>query len=94
MSVRAARRIVFVVLGLYAVLLTYPGMVPFNRIRPLVLGLPFAMFWIVLWIVLVGAGFALLNVAETRAESGATSSMTLPGDAGGMPGESHGPPGS
>ncbi len=29
---------------------TYPGYVPFDRIRPFVLGLPFSLFWQVLWI--------------------------------------------
>lgn len=33
-----------------AVAVTYPGYVPFNRIRPFVLGLPFSLFWQVLWI--------------------------------------------
>lgn len=32
------------------VFVTYPGYVPFNRIRPFVLGLPFSLFWQVLWI--------------------------------------------
>lgn len=30
---------------------TYPGYVPFSRIHPFVLGLPFSLFWQVLWIV-------------------------------------------
>lgn len=68
MSVRAARGMLLILLTLYAVFLTWPGIVPFNRIRPLVLGLPFVLFWVCLWIVLVGAGFALLDAAETRAE--------------------------
>jgi hypothetical protein len=89
-SVRTARRVVFVLLGLYAVFLTYPGMVPFNRIRPLVLGLPFVMFWIVLWIVLVMAGFALLNAVETRAARRAAG----PAAATAMPEQSHGTNGS
>lgn len=29
---------------------TYPGYVPFDRIRPLVLGMPFSLFWQVAWI--------------------------------------------
>lgn len=29
---------------------TYPGYVPFNHIRPFVFGLPFSLFWQVLWI--------------------------------------------
>jgi hypothetical protein len=35
---------------LFAVAVTWPGMLPFNRIYPLVLGLPFSMFWIALWV--------------------------------------------
>ena len=30
--------------------MTYPGYVPANRIRPFVFGLPFSLFWQVLWI--------------------------------------------
>jgi hypothetical protein len=44
------------------------GIVPFNRIEPRVLGLPFVMFWISLWVLLVGCALAVLNVIETRAE--------------------------
>jgi hypothetical protein len=39
---------------------TYPGYVPFDRIRPFVLGLPFSLFWQVCWI--VGAGLVLGGV--------------------------------
>ncbi len=39
---------------------TYPGYVPFDRIRPFVLGMPFSMFWQVCWI--VGAGLVLGGV--------------------------------
>jgi len=39
---------------------TYPGYVPFDRIRPFVLGMPFSMFWQVLWI--CGAIFVLAGV--------------------------------
>ncbi len=35
---------------LMAVAVTYPGYAPFSRIRPFVLGLPFALFWQLLWI--------------------------------------------
>ena len=37
---------------LFVLAVTWPGMVPFNRIRPLVLGLPFSMFWIAAWVAL------------------------------------------
>lgn len=67
MSVRVARRMTFGLLGLYTVFLTWPGVTAFNRVQPLVFGLPFIMFWIMVWVVLVGVGFALLHAAETRA---------------------------
>lgn len=51
MSLRYARTLAFVFLAAYAVAVTWPGMVPFNRIHPLILGLPFAMVWIAIWIV-------------------------------------------
>jgi len=40
--------IVYFIAMLFAV--TYPGYVPFNQIRPFVLGLPFSLFWQVLWV--------------------------------------------
>ncbi len=56
-------RIVPVLAGLFflamLIAVTYPGYVPFNTIRPFVLGLPFTLFWQVLWVsaaVLVLAG--------------------------------------
>ncbi len=53
---------------------TYPGYVPFDRIRPFVLGMPFSMFWQVCWI--VGAGLVLGGVflweRRQRSEAGAT----------------------
>jgi uncharacterized membrane protein len=42
------------------VFVTYPGYVPFDTIRPFVFGLPFSIFWQVLWI--VGAIFVLAGV--------------------------------
>ena len=56
---------VFFVLFVLAV--TWPGMVPFNRIEPLILGIPFSMFWIALW---VFCSFLVLVVVD-RVESGA-----------------------
>lgn len=43
-----------------AFFLTYPGYVPFDKIRPFVIGLPFSLFWQVLWI--CGAVFVLAAV--------------------------------
>ena len=51
MSVRFARTLAVTFLVAYAFAVTWPGMVPFNRIRPLVLGLPFSLVWIAAWII-------------------------------------------
>ena len=53
---------------LYAVAVTWPGVLPFSGARPFVLGLPFNFFWIVLWIVL--GGVALVAVELTRSGDG------------------------
>jgi hypothetical protein len=39
---------------LYTVALTWPGALPFNRIRPFVLGVPFSLAWVTLWVILGG----------------------------------------
>jgi hypothetical protein len=39
---------------LYTVMLTWPGVVPFNRAQPFILGIPFALAWVTLWVVLGG----------------------------------------
>ncbi|MGD8700179.1 MAG: hypothetical protein PVJ43_12865, partial [Gemmatimonadales bacterium] len=43
-----------------AFFVTYPGYVPFDKIQPFVFGLPFSLFWQVLWI--CGAVFVLAAV--------------------------------
>ncbi len=55
--------------------LTYPGYVPFDRIRPFVLGMPFSLFWQVLWIsgavlVLAGVFFWEQNRQDNSAQPG------------------------
>jgi len=69
------------VLAFYLAMLffvTYPGYVPFNTIDPRVLGLPFSLFWQILWItssILVLAGlFAWEKRQSRRRRSGATES--------------------
>ncbi|HKJ91885.1 MAG TPA: hypothetical protein VJ957_01900 [Longimicrobiales bacterium] len=66
MTVRTARALVLVYFLGYAVFLTYPGMLPFNRFRPQILGLPFSFFWVALWV--AGGAVVLLTLhrAETR----------------------------
>jgi hypothetical protein len=50
MSLRAARTLTGLYFGLALLAMTWPGLVPFARIEPLVLGLPFSMAWIAAWI--------------------------------------------
>ena len=58
-----------------AIALTYPGYLPANRIRPLVFGLPFSLFWQMLWIsgsiAVLGLVFAWEKRRRTRRERGA-----------------------
>jgi hypothetical protein len=51
MTVRFARILTGTFFVAFALAVTWPGMVPFNRIRPMILGLPFSMVWIAIWIV-------------------------------------------
>ncbi len=57
-----------------AIALTYPGYLPANRIRPLVFGLPFSLFWQMLWIsgsiAVLGLVFAWEKRRRTRRERG------------------------
>ncbi len=55
------------------VAVTYPGYVPFNRIRPFVLGMPFSLFWQLIWIngaVLVLGGVFIWDKARRRKRRG------------------------
>jgi hypothetical protein len=53
---------------LFVLAVTWPGMIPFNRIEPLVLGLPFSMAWIALWVAL--SFLVLLLVDRTEGSDG------------------------
>ena len=92
-TLRRVRRFVVAFFLVMTVAVTWPGMVPFNRIRPLVLGLPLSLVWPALWIV---AGCAVLFVLEwawERAEAeraGASGGMGGPPSPGSKP---QGPPG-
>lgn len=52
----------------YAAAVTWPGAVPFNRIRPLVLGMPLSMVWVAGWLVLAFGVLLVLDWTETRDE--------------------------
>lgn len=56
--------IAFLVVNVIAV--TYPGVIPFNRVRPFVFGLPFVFFWIALWIVLAMLMLVIVDMVESR----------------------------
>ncbi|MBI4409331.1 MAG: DUF3311 domain-containing protein [Gemmatimonadetes bacterium] len=70
MRARTARRLAIAFFALYALVLTYPGVLPFNRIRPLVFGLPFIMFWVALWVALAGVTLWLTHLAARRERRG------------------------
>lgn len=64
MSLQGARLLTGGYFLLMLVFTTWPGAVPFSRIRPLVLGLPFSFAWVAAWI--LGSVFVL--VALDRVE--------------------------
>ena len=64
MTQRAAVRFAAVIFALYFLAVHWPGVLPFSGPRPFVLGLPFNLVWIMLWIVL--GGVALLALELTR----------------------------
>lgn len=61
--VRAGATIYFV---LFLVFVTWPGFVPFNRPLPLVLGLPFNMAMIGLWVAFGAVVLFVLDRSEER----------------------------
>jgi len=69
-TVRWARRIAVGFFIVFVAAVTWPGMLPFNRIEPMVVGLPFSMFWIALWV--LASFFVLLMVdrVESRHREG------------------------
>ena len=56
--------VAFIILN--AVALTYPGITPFNHIRPFVFGLPFPFAWVAIWIVLGLIMLAITDAIESR----------------------------
>lgn len=66
MSKRGARWLAFIFFLLFTAAVTWPGMIPFNRIEPTVLGLPFSMAWIALWIILSFVVLLLVDRVEER----------------------------
>lgn len=64
MSSPTMHKLAILFFAAYIIFLTYPGMVPFNRVRPFILGMPFNLFWVTLWIVL--GAVVLWALEQTR----------------------------
>lgn len=65
MDLRLVRRLTALFFVAYTLALTWPGMLPFNRIRPLILGLPAVLFWVAAWVAAAILVLWLLDRAET-----------------------------
>jgi TRAP-type C4-dicarboxylate transport system permease small subunit len=50
---------------LFTLAVTWPGMTPFNRVEPMILGLPFNMVWMAAWVV---GGFVVLLLVDRTTE--------------------------
>ena len=66
MSLKTARGLTVGYLVLAMIFVTWPGLVPFARVEPLILGLPFSMAWIAGWIAGVVPVLSLLDRVERR----------------------------
>ena len=70
MNVRLVRWATAIFFLLFVLAVTWPGMVPFNRIHPLILGLPFSMFWIAFWVFCSFLVLLFVDRVEGRARKG------------------------
>lgn len=66
MSLRTARALTVAYFVLMAIAVTWPGLVPFSRVYPLVFGLPFGMAWIAAWVAGSAVVLYLLDRVEGR----------------------------
>jgi hypothetical protein len=56
---------------LFTAAVTWPGLIPFNRFQPTILGLPFTMAWIAFWVVLSFVVLLLVDRLEGSGREGA-----------------------
>ena len=70
MSLKVARTLTGAYFILAAIFMTWPGVLPFARIEPLVLGLPFSLAWIAAWISGSLVVLYLLDRVEKRYRDG------------------------
>jgi len=85
MSLRTARALTAVYFTAMTVCVTWPGLVPFARIRPLVLGLPFSMGWIAGWV--AGSVVVLFLLDRVEARHRDRTAGRAPGRPGGPAGQ-------
>lgn len=69
MSLKTARVLTVVYLALMTIFVTWPGLLPFARIEPFILGLPFSMAWIAGWVAGSVVVLYLLDRVERRHRS-------------------------
>lgn len=66
MSLRTAKRLAVGFFLLFAAMVVWPVFVLFNRVEPLILGLPFNMAWVAIWLVASIGILYLLDHARRR----------------------------
>jgi hypothetical protein len=74
-SLRSARIAAGVYFVLMTISVTWPGMLPFARVEPFILGLPFAMAWLAAWISGSVVVLYLLDRVEKRYRDDAQSDV-------------------
>ena len=74
MNLRTARSLTALYLVAALISVTWPGLVPFARVEPLVLGLPLAMAWIAAWVAGTVVVLYLLDRVERRYRDAAPGS--------------------
>ena len=67
MKTSTVRRGVVIFLVLDGLLAMWPGLLPFNRIYPLVFGLPFVMAWLTFLMLLNGIALFVMALADRAA---------------------------
>jgi len=66
MRAAVAGRLAIAFFSVQTIAVVYPGLVPFSRIEPRVLGLPFSMAWLTFWIVASALVLWGVSVVEGR----------------------------
>lgn len=70
MSLKTARTLTGLYFTLATLSMTWPGILPFARVEPLVFGLPFSLAWIAAWISGSIVVLYLLDRVERRYRDG------------------------